>query len=750
MLAYQTRTAMNRFYSYYSQVALFVLVLAFFPFAAAHGQAATDLTLDAPDGTTVTIDRDDFGVPHITADTEAAVFFGQGFAVAQDRLFQMERFWRSGTGRLAEAFGPNFVPADRQVRSLFYTPAERQAQFDALPEDIQALMLGFIDGVNAYIDSTDANPAVYKPVEYTQVPFTTIGIEPLDADKMMGLIQFFIHRFGGAGGNELQRLAELEANGQAWFDENRPINDPTAPTTIPGGTTLQPLPREVAYRGPSVDPALYEAVAAQRERVEQLYAELGVPRKFGSYAALIGPSTSASGDVLLLGAPQMGEPFVTGSGSPVRAVTWESELLVGDPAAPALHVAGMTVPGIPGVIIGRTEGRAWTFTSGISDNVDTFVETTEDNTLTRYLFDGEFVDYDAITETINVLGGEPVEFTHYRSVHGPVYATDLGSQQAFTWQYTFWQQELDMFLSLYDVWKAESVDEVEAALELLPGSFAFYHADKAQNINFWYVGFYPDRPDGADPRLPLLGDGSQEWDGFLAFEDLPQDANPAQGYYVNWNNKPAVDWDHGDFMPWTRGAGRTYDGVLDIEEYVAANAPLAFDEMKGIHAVIDAREYPGTYQQLLRFSTDGSRAENMIPPGQSAFYNTDGVASPHTADQWPLYQSYEMKPFTFIGANPVANEEPGLPGATPTLGAVYPNPLAGEAVTVVFETPDGGRARVEVIDVLGRTVAVLTDGASTAGTHELSFATRGLPSGVYFVRLTADGTTQTRKLTVVR
>ena len=69
---------------------------------AVGAQTATDVTLEAPDGSTVAIDRDDFGVPHITGDTEAAVFFGQGFATGQDRLFQLETFWRTATGRLAE------------------------------------------------------------------------------------------------------------------------------------------------------------------------------------------------------------------------------------------------------------------------------------------------------------------------------------------------------------------------------------------------------------------------------------------------------------------------------------------------------------------------------------------------------------------------------------------------------------------------------------------------------------------------
>lgn len=430
-------------------------------------------------------------------------------------------------------------------------------------------------------------------------------------------------------------------------------------------------------------------------------------------------------------------------------MTWEAELLVGDPGAPALHVAGMTVPGIPGIIIGRTADRTWTLTSGVSDNVDTFVEQTEDETLGRYLFEGEYVDFEAVEDTVVVLGGPPVVFTHYRTVHGPVYAADLDQQQAFTWRYTFWNRELDMATAFYDLWKAESTSEVEDALRQVPMSFNFLQADRGQNIRYWHIGFYPDRPDEADPRLPLLGDGSQEWDGLLAFEELPQEANAARGYYLNWNNKPVAWWDHGDVMPWMEGAGRTYDGVLDLEAFVLAHTPLHYDEMTGLHEVVDAREYPGTYQQLVLFTPTHSLAANLVPPGQSAFFDAQGQPSPHVADQWPLYLDYEMKSFFFWGDPTVANE-PG--GSAPpdgfALDAVYPNP-AGPAVTVRYVAPRGEAVRVEVVDTLGRTVAVLADGRAE-GPQELTLDTAALAAGVYVLRLTADGRTLSRKITVVR
>ena len=743
--------AMNRFYRAYSHVALFVLVLAFFSFAAAHGQAAEDLTLEASDGTAVTIDRDDFGAPHITADTEAAVFFGQGFAVAQDRLFQMETFWRTATGRLAE-INPGALSQDRQIRRVYYTPAERQVIFEALPPEVQTMLSSYVDGINAYIDSTAANPDVYLPFEYTQFPLSQIGIEAWDVDKVMAVMQFQIRR-GEAGGDELIRLAELQANGEAWFNENRPINDPAAPTTIHADVPASEA-APGSYGGPEIDPDVAAQVARERAEMDAGLDALRVPRKFGSFVAVISGALSESGNVLLLGAPQTGPPRQN-----TTALTWEVELLVGDVNDAELHIAGMTFPGIPGVIIGRTAGRAWMITNGYTDNTDTYIETT-DEALEQYLYDGAFQPFEVITETIDVLGSAPVEYTHLRTVHGPVYMTSASNQQAFTYRYTFWQRELEMLTALYNAWKADDVAGFQAAVEQIPLSFNFLYSDNEQNIAYWHVGDYPIRPDGTDPRLPLVGDGTQEWEGLLPFEQQPQVINPPQGYLANWNNKPIASWDQGDNVFWREDAGRVYDGVTYLEAHLEENVPVSFEDVQHLACVVRSNpaypETPGAYQQAVEFSATGSYAENVIPPGQSGFINSAGVRSPNFSDQWAYYQSSipcrgaAMKPFLFLGADPVASEPEATPGATASLDAVYPNPLAGEAVTVVLETPEGGSARVEVIDVLGRTVAVLTDGSVGVGTHELSFATRDLPSGVYFVRLTAGGATQTRKLTVVR
>ena len=712
-------------------------------------QTAQDVTLVATGGEAVTIDRDSYGVPHIQSSTEAGVFFGQGFATAQDRLFQMETFWRTALGRLAELQGPAALNQDRQIRTVYYTTAERQAQFAELSPRLQTMISAYVDGINAYIDSTGANPSAYLPVQYAQGGFQP---ERYSVDKAMAVMQFFIRRFGEIGGQELTRLAELQAQGPAWFEENRPVNDPTAPTTIEAGSQAPRM--SYSYDGPPVDPAVAAQVAADRDALTASLVEHGVPHKFGSFAAVISAAMTEAGRVLLLGAPQMGLPTVN-----AKAVTAEYELLVGSAGAGGLHVAGMSVPGIPGVIIGRTRGRAWTFTTGATDNTDTFTLTLGQPTaqgVPTYLYNGELRTAEAITTTINVAGGSPETYTSFRSVHGPVYQVDASNGRAYAFQYAFWERELEMAEALLDAWDAESIGAFQAAAARIPVSFNMFYADADQNIAFWHVGDYPIRPGDADPRLPLAGDGSQEWVGLTAFDQQPQSVNPSQGYFANWNNKPVAWWNQGDNIPWAEGRGRFYNGVTALKDHLESVGPISFEEVQELTRVVRtnaiSQEYPGTYQQVVEFAPTGEVvAENVIPPGQSGFVNAAGAPSANFSDQWAFYQSsagsgeITMKPFTFIAAPPV-DAEGGPDESGFGIRAVYPNPSSAGA-TVSFAA--AGPARVELFDALGRRLAVLHDGPGGLESTATVDAS-ALAPGVYVIRLMSDGQRASRRFVVAR
>lgn len=681
--------------------------------------------LIAPDDTAVWLYRDDYGVPHLVGESEVGVAYGQGFAVARDRLYQMEINRRYAEGRLAELFGPAYVGLDKQTRRLGYTQAEREAQFLELPADLQTLIASYVTGINTYLDSMMVNPGDYRPLD-----LAGIEVEPWTRTNVVAVMQFLARQFGQFGGQELVRLQELENLGQGWFDQNRPINDPTAPTTIPDGGRAQG-DRVWRDSGKTVRSEVIDRIETRRTEFERIKRDLGLPPKFGSFAVQIGTAKSATGNVMLLGCPQMGEPQVNETN-----VTHEVEM-----ECPTLHVGGMAVAGIPLVIIGHNEDYVWTLTSGISDNTDVYIETTFDASYSSYWHNGTWVPFEAIPDTVRDVNGGEWPHTIYRTMHGPVFGDDLANHQVFTYKMAFWDRELDMIPGFYDIASGQSLNDFEAALAQLPMSFNVFYAGRDQSIKYWHTGWYQDRTDGVDPRLPHDGDGSEEWGGIRPFASLPADLNPTQDYFVNWNNKPVVWWDNGDNVPWVGG-----HPVTMIDGYVEPISSFSYEDLKETPHEIFSH---GTYQQAVEFGTGVINDENIIPPGQSAFVGLDGQPSPHLTDQWTLHLAWDYKDMLF-GQTPVAVDPLESAGARAAPHRNTPNPFRPHT-EISFIVPAEGRVSLVVFDAMGRRVRELLDARLPTGPRSVVWDGRSdrgeaVAPGAYFYHLIHNGKTLSGKM----
>ncbi len=697
-----------------------VFGLGFWIFASAQ-----DVILTAPDQSTVTVHRDDYGVPHISGTTEAGVFFGQGYAVAEDRLFQMETFYRTAEGRLAEWYGSGFLPIDREARRLMYTRSERDSIFAALPADVQNMFTAYTAGVNVYLDSMALNPERFMPFECQQYPVDT----PWTTDKSVQIAQFVMIIFGQNGGNELQRLVDWVSMGQEAFDETYPINDPTAPVTLHGDTQMLP-PRSWHYSGMRVRESVVRELRQRDAAIRALQRQLGIPPHFGSFTALISPTKSATGNAMLLGCPQMGQPQL-GEANTIHEV----EL-----SCPTLHVGGMNLAGTPGLIIGRNEHLTWTMTSGGTDNTDLYIDSTETTGYSRYWHNGGWVDLEQVTDTIRVLNRDPEIYTRYRTVHGPVTGADLLSHQIYSVKWTFRALELNMAVAAYYMSKAATMGEFAAAIRWNPMSFNVLCAADDGQIGYWHVGRYQDRTDGVDPRLPHRGDGSEEWQGFIPFENLPYGNAANQDYFVNWNNKPVQWWDQGDNVPWVG-----WNHVVNIDNFVAPIAEFTFDHLKHIPQQINDH---GSYQEALELSPSGWRDENIVPPGQSAFIDIHGTPSPHTSDQWSLHQGWQFKDQLFGDVVTAPPAPPSLP-ASIRFAPAYPNPF-NPVTKLSFTLPAEQSVQLKIYDVQGRVVEVLTDRRYSAGEYSFPFDATGLPSGLYFARLIAGEFSQSQKILLLK
>jgi penicillin amidase len=624
-----------------SRVAAMLVLVALIA-SSAHAQTAFERTcyLDYGGGSAY-VCRDHYGVPHIYATNEPALFYANGYATAEDRLYQLELFRRDAKGTLAALLGSSYIAHDQQVRRDGYTEAERLAQYDALPAHVKMIQESYRDGINTYLAKAIADPDNKGPKQ-----FWDLGVipAPWEVTDSVAIMIMMARRFGAAGGGELNNQAYLNANGWAAFNAWFPINDPTATTTIPNAEA--PPPPTIAAKAlkatamprnpyPQISPEVAQRMADEDAEFLRVLKELGLPTKLGSFADVVAPGKSATGNPMLLGAPQMGydEPQISN----------EADL-----HAPGLDVAGMQFAGCPGILIGRNRDLAWSTTSGISDNVDLMVETLNPTNSHQYWYQGSWHDMAHRVETIAVAGGAPVYYDCYRTVHGPVRDWDLPNNLAFSLHATWWGDEKSSVLAFLDYDLAHNISEFEQGVTKIVTSHNFLCADRFGDIGYWHAGRYPLRAPGVDPRLPTSGEGDQEWVGFRAFADLPQLLNPLQGYFSNWNNKPVYWWDHGDIRYWI-GTQR----VQAIINLMAPDSSVTFDEMKLIPYHINDR---GTYQQVVEVEDDVTLpAVNIVPPGQSGFIDKYGNYDPHFFDQKALYFGWDYKPFQFIPPETVAH-----------------------------------------------------------------------------------------------
>ena len=532
------------------------------------------------DGQTVTIVRDNYGVPHVFADTEAALYYGNGYAVAQDRLFQLEKYRRTATGRMAELMGKDFLNSDRETRLLGYTADELQRQVDRLSPLYKLQIESYARGVNAWFDKVRAEGRV--PKELTD---KGLQLEPWRATDTAAIGAMMARRFGSGGASELRNLRLLAAlrkqfgaKALAVFDDVLWRNDPAAPTTIPAGEgNPNPMVRRrdggvnLAWLPPNLcDDALQRALARAELSAEarQQLAALGVPTQEGSNAWAISPRMSASGNAMLYGGPMMG--FAT------PQIAHEVHLV-----GPNVNVIGMGFAGVPGVLIGHNEHLAWTTTSAAADYTDIFAEKLNPANKHQYMHNGAYRDMERRVETIRVAGGEPVEMEIYRTIHGPVLEVDEKASIAYAVGANYWMREVRTLEATGGFNRARNIRDFALAAERVTTSHNWLCATQDGDIGFWFTGKMPVRSPLVDRRLPTPGTGEYDWKGDVPFAAMPQVINPKQGFLVNWNNKPAPWYDNGDECEWG-----PFWPIAQIAGEIKGIAPLDVSKVAhvGLHA----------------------------------------------------------------------------------------------------------------------------------------------------------------------
>ena len=466
----------------------------------------------------VRVVRDEWGVPHIFAQSKADLFMAQGFVHAQDRLFQMELFRRVAGGRLAEIFGEQVLEADRLLRTLgLYRAAQREMATYSSSD--MAIGEAYAGGVNHFIETNRNN----LPIEFRLLGFKPEPWQPIDSLAWAKAVALF----GSVNWQEeivraiLFRVLGLEKA------------------------------RDLLGRQPTDYPAIMEDF---QER-----AESGAP------IPISGPSLPifqpASNNWVVAG-------WKSTSGFPLLAN--DMHLPVGIPSvwyeihlrAEDLDVIGLSIPGLPLVLAGHNRRVAWGITFAMVDNQDLFVEKMNPNKAGQYLFGNEFREAREVVETINVKGRPPVSHRYWETHHGPLIRPLLPRARLYKKTLALcWRgfSPGDMLPAMLRLCLAENgADFKKAALEWSEPALNLVYADQDGRIGYVLAGKIPLRPRGTGMG-PMPGwTGHDDWSGVIPRDRMPALEDPPEGFIATANNR-IVGSDYpfylsGDPMPGYRAA----------------------------------------------------------------------------------------------------------------------------------------------------------------------------------------------------
>ena len=542
----------------------------------------------------VTVRRDERAIPYIEAAGEEDLYFAQGYVTASDRLWQMDLLRRTGRGELSEIFGRDALEEDKQYRTYGFAKLSESLLGQCSPS-MRAALEAYARGVNAFIDSRDDKTL---PLEFRLLKYKPRAWSPVDS-IIIG--KTFSVTLATTWQSDVMRAAMADLPGgrrDALLPETSPLDVPlvgsdgarkknAAAKALPG-------PRLRAAAGESSIGALLSAMRASRRSLERvgLYAE---GRAMSNNWVVSGKHT-ATGKPLLANDPHL---------APSAPSIWYMSYL----STPDMRVAGVTIPGAPGIIIGHNERIAWGVTNLQADVQDLYIERFDRENPRRYKIPTGWREAEVRREQIKVRRGmadaatDTVEFEIAVTGHGPIILQQGGKHYALRW--TALDPKSVAFETYYKINRAQNWDDFRAALrDYVEPAQNFVYADADGHIGYYGAGKIPIRKTG-DGSLPYDGStGAGEWTGLISFGKLPQLYDPPSGIIVTANNR-VVGRDYPYLL--TREWAPPYR-ARRILHLLQSKRKLTADDFRAIQG--DAYSFAGAIfaREVVRISLNSSQA----------------------------------------------------------------------------------------------------------------------------------------------
>ncbi len=534
---------------------------------------------------------DEWGVPHIYANTHYDAFFVQGFNAARDRLWQIDVWRRRGLGQLSEVFGAEYLDQDRATR-LFLYRGDMYREWLAYGSDAKRIAEAFTSGINAYIDLTNESPELLPP-EFELLKYRPARWNPSDVVRIRG------HGLWGNIDREVQRAliacaADLETATYWWQLE------PEWQTKVPEGLDPCIIPRDVldtyflakapvVFGNPSL--ALNKSIFNSKHR------------SIGSNNWVVAPSRTSTGRPIL-------------ADDPHRTHAVPSLRYIAHLNAPGLNVIGAGEPALPGISIGHNDRIAFGLTIFPIDQEDLYVYEVKDR---RYRYGGDWESFKTISESVAVRGTADTKIELKYTRHGPV-VYETGTH-AFVVRAAWLEPGMAPYFGSIEYMRASNWREFLAALNRwgAPAENQVF-ADVDGNIGYKPAGLFPRRPNW-DGLLPVPGDGAFEWNGFHDMDVLPVEYNPQRGFTGTANSMN---------LP---------------EDYPIEKYPMGFEwsdswrydrlwqvlDAQNDHSLEDSAALQRDYQSLMAVAALRKIPDDLSGPAVDILQQWDGVLTPDSS-----------------------------------------------------------------------------------------------------------------------
>jgi penicillin amidase len=502
--------------------------------SASGGVSPRSENLDIPGlGHPVSVSFTAQGVPSIRAADDADLYLAEGYVEASFRLAQMDTERRLGEGRLAQLGGSSYLASDEfELRlGLLRTASEEWAQTPASSPAGREL-IAYSVGVNDYIAHARATgtwpalftltgvyPGIWTPVDSLVVQ----GVLTQELDFTTAPLDYALLEQSLGAARTMAWFPVEPANAQSPYDPG-PYRYSGLTPIAPDAASSAGADVTVAAGGGTT--AAENGTAGAAEAVDSLLAEIGrLPagqiHQYSDSNAWAANGPEAGGGSILAGDPHL--PLTLPS-------TWYQVAL----DAPGLAVSGVSLPGLPGIVIGRNAHIAWSLTDVQNQATFFYAEQTSASHPGEYYWRGRWRYMRQVRYTIDVRGGAPVQLTVDITVHGPI-MTQAGQTMAVDWMGNVPSPDIAV---MNQISRADNFAQFRAALSAWKAPTQnFVYADDAGNIGAISAGYYPEVAHG-DPWLPLPGTGADDIVGVIPYAAIPQVYDPPDHVVATANQRP--------------------------------------------------------------------------------------------------------------------------------------------------------------------------------------------------------------------